>query len=110
MQERQKSTQTETFIEHSTQVQEYIVNMHGLHNAHYIRRHFPRAVTAPIPLFSSSAERRTHHDQLAARLRGTQKERKEKQAATKRKKKGDNILSREGGKGAVEQERATAQG
>lgn len=69
MQERIASGLEESFIVHSNASEEYIVNLHALHNAHLIHRHFPRHLTAPRPIYTSEEVRRAHHDELAGRLR-----------------------------------------
>ncbi|KAI0701827.1 hypothetical protein BC835DRAFT_1223341, partial [Cytidiella melzeri] len=71
IQERTDSGQTESHIEHRA-LDEYIVNLHALHNAHLIRRVIPRVLTAPIPLFPTTEARRSCHDGLAAELQAEQ--------------------------------------
>ncbi|KAI0683585.1 hypothetical protein BC835DRAFT_1409372 [Cytidiella melzeri] len=56
-QEQIDSGQTESHVEHCL-LDEYVVNLHALHNAHLIRRAIPRSLTAPIPLFPTSQARR----------------------------------------------------
>ncbi|THU81725.1 hypothetical protein K435DRAFT_823377 [Dendrothele bispora CBS 962.96] len=52
MQERVKSDQTESFIEHKP-VDRFLINLCAFHNSHLIRRILPRELTAPIPVFTN---------------------------------------------------------
>jgi hypothetical protein len=65
----------EAFIEHKP-LDIFLINTHAFHNAHLIRAILPRALTAPIPYI---VDRRTHHDQIAQKMRVTQES---KRAAT----------------------------
>ncbi|KAJ7778006.1 hypothetical protein DFH07DRAFT_697898, partial [Mycena maculata] len=47
-QERIITDCTELQINHTTEEQ-FILNMHGLHNAHLIHEVLPRTLTAPVP-------------------------------------------------------------
>ncbi|KAI0687110.1 hypothetical protein BC835DRAFT_1309299 [Cytidiella melzeri] len=69
--ERTDSGQTESHIEHRV-LDEYIVNLHALHNAHLIHRVIPRVLTAPIPLFPTTEARRSCHNELATKLQAKQ--------------------------------------
>lgn len=64
-QERLMSTQMQSTIKHSND-DDYIVNMHALHNAQLLRETLPRCLTAPIPY---TVDRKAKHDELAAKLR-----------------------------------------
>ncbi|THU93255.1 hypothetical protein K435DRAFT_670511, partial [Dendrothele bispora CBS 962.96] len=90
MQERVKSDQTESFIEHKP-VDRFLINLCAFHNSHLIRRILPRELTAPIPLF---ADRRREHNRCAEVLRhvvGKRKEQtKKKQEETARQKASDD--------------------
>lgn len=55
--------------------------MHALHNASLIRKLLPRTLTAPAPLF---ADRRARHYELAALLRVSQADKREKTEAKKK--------------------------
>ncbi|KAI0685823.1 hypothetical protein BC835DRAFT_1289282, partial [Cytidiella melzeri] len=83
-QERIDSGQTESHVEHCL-LDEYVVNLHALHNAHLIRRAIPRSLTAPIPLFPTSQARRACHDELAAKLQAKQNVKDSRAASQKRK-------------------------
>jgi len=65
VQERVESRVMETFIEHIP-LDSFVINTHAFHNAHLIRSILPRDLTAPIPY---TADRRSHHDQIAQKLR-----------------------------------------
>lgn len=65
VQERVESQVMETFIEHKP-LDSFVINTHAFHNAHLIRSILPRDLTAPIPY---AADRRSHHDQIAQKLR-----------------------------------------
>ncbi|KAI0309778.1 hypothetical protein OF83DRAFT_1179230 [Amylostereum chailletii] len=69
-QERMDSDRTETYIQHQP-LEEYIVNIHALHNCHLVRRLLPRALTQPLPLFEDEGKRREKHCELAAELHDT---------------------------------------
>jgi hypothetical protein len=77
LQERIESGLQEAFIEHADTTEEYIVNLHALHNAHLICRHFPRHLTAPLPIHASAAARLVAHNCLAEQLRQTLASREE---------------------------------
>ncbi|KAJ7477826.1 hypothetical protein B0H11DRAFT_1726278 [Mycena galericulata] len=79
-QERIVTDRTELQIIHSGE-QRYILNMHGLHNAHLIREVLPRLLTAPVRYLE---DRVASHHRFAAQLRqiGPAK-RAETQAKTK---------------------------
>ncbi|PPQ69579.1 hypothetical protein CVT24_001379, partial [Panaeolus cyanescens] len=77
--ERVEVSQTEVCIEHQA-VDEYLINTHALHNAHLLRDCLPHNLVAPIPF---RQDRRSYHDEIAARLRGTQLDKREA-AANKR--------------------------
>lgn len=55
--------------------------MYGLHNANLLRKAIPRSLTAPQPIYE---DRRSHHDQIAIKLRQNQAE-KRKRTQEKRK-------------------------
>ncbi|KAJ7444523.1 hypothetical protein B0H11DRAFT_1746826 [Mycena galericulata] len=79
-QERIVTDRTELQIIHSGE-QRYILNMHGLHNAHLIREVLPRLLTAPVPYLE---DRVASHHRFAAQLRQTgPAKRAETQAKTK---------------------------
>ncbi|KAI0030393.1 hypothetical protein K488DRAFT_54332 [Vararia minispora EC-137] len=72
VQERAQTSRFEAYIEHTQDTNipdEYIINLHALHNAHLIRRHLPRHLTIPNPLYSSSQARCAEHNKLANQLR-----------------------------------------
>ncbi|KAJ7115666.1 hypothetical protein C8R44DRAFT_880092 [Mycena epipterygia] len=64
-QERILTDITQGTVSHSD-TQRYILNMHGLHNAHLIRDVLPRELVAPIPYL---ADRVATHRRFAAQLR-----------------------------------------
>ena len=66
-QERIVTDRTELQVAHSRD-QRFILNMHGLHNAHLIREVLPRSLTAPTPYVQ---DRVTSHERFAAQLRET---------------------------------------
>ncbi|KAJ7104568.1 hypothetical protein C8R43DRAFT_1092216 [Mycena crocata] len=66
-QERIVTDRTEVQLKHSEE-QRFILNMHGLHNAHLIRDILPRSLTEPIPYLQ---DRATSHQRFAAQLRET---------------------------------------
>lgn len=71
---------TELQVSHCAE-QRFILNMHGLHNAHLIREILPRSLTAPTPYLP---DRAASHDRFAAELRETgPAKRAETQAKTK---------------------------
>ncbi|KAJ3982098.1 hypothetical protein F5890DRAFT_1416419 [Lentinula detonsa] len=66
--ERQERIETgipKKIIQHSD-CQQYIVNMHALHNSNLLRDTLPRYLTEPIPLVK---DRQQKHQELAAQLR-----------------------------------------
>ncbi|KAJ6537152.1 hypothetical protein B0H19DRAFT_962799, partial [Mycena capillaripes] len=83
MQERQESDTIIHSIVHKDDAR-FIINMHGFHNAGLLRKYLPVALTKPRPLFP---HRRQRHDELAANLAVTQKQKRtvtqEKAAATR---------------------------
>ncbi|KAJ7778812.1 hypothetical protein DFH07DRAFT_865489 [Mycena maculata] len=66
-QERIITDRTELQINHTTE-ERFILNMHGLHNAHLIREVLPRTLTAPVPYLP---DRVSSHRRFAAQLRET---------------------------------------
>lgn len=68
MQERVDSGLMEKVITHKA-VEQYMLNLHALHNAHLIRAILPRSLVAPIPYV---ADCQAHHNMIAKGLRGTQ--------------------------------------
>ncbi|KAJ7912613.1 hypothetical protein B0H13DRAFT_2232426 [Mycena leptocephala] len=87
MQERQQSDKIIHSIVHKDDTR-FIINLHGFHNAHLLRKYLGVALTKPRPLF---ADRRRRHDELSAILTVTQKAKRaatqEKAAATREKNK-----------------------
>ncbi|KAJ7140471.1 hypothetical protein C8R43DRAFT_1131421 [Mycena crocata] len=81
IQERVESDQTENYIVHEP-LDRFIINSHAFHNAHLLRAILPRALIAPIPLFT---DREAKHHELAAQLRETQTTQKAIAAEKKRK-------------------------
>lgn len=84
VQEHVESGVMETYIEHKP-LDVFLINTHAFHNAHLIRAILPRDLTAPIPY---AADRRSHHDQIAQKLRLAQDSKRAaaaKKAAEKRK-------------------------
>ncbi|KII84492.1 hypothetical protein PLICRDRAFT_179320 [Plicaturopsis crispa FD-325 SS-3] len=77
MQEREVTDRQIRLIAHSDD-DHFVLNMHALHNASLIRKLLPRTLTAPAPLF---ADRRARHYELAALLRISQADKREKTAA-----------------------------
>ncbi|KAJ7429669.1 hypothetical protein B0H11DRAFT_1766833 [Mycena galericulata] len=71
MQERMKSSLTESFIEHQP-LDKFVINTTALHNAHLLRRCLPRSVWAPVPFFDTPEQRLAKHHELAGELRTTQ--------------------------------------
>ena len=67
MQERRATANIDTYIEHKD-VDRWIINTLGFHNAHLIRQMLPRNLWAPIPLH---ADRQLKHTEFAAMLRKT---------------------------------------
>lgn len=78
MHERVDSGTTRDVILHSNLAQ-YVVNMHALHNAHLLREVMPRRLVEPIPIH---ADRQSYHRQRAATLRATQTAQDDPPAAT----------------------------
>jgi hypothetical protein len=74
---------------HST-AQQFILNLHALHNAHLIREVLPRSLTAPIPYLE---DRVASHARFAAQLRETGPA---KRAATKAKANATRQRNKEG--------------
>ncbi|KAH8100336.1 hypothetical protein BXZ70DRAFT_973011 [Cristinia sonorae] len=66
-QERQVTTRVQKLIEHSP-VQQFVLNMHALHNAELIRQTLPREMWAPKPYLP---DRLAKHRDIAAGLRVT---------------------------------------
>lgn len=64
-QERLQSRLTQKIRAHKDNSR-FILNTHGLHNAHLVRETLPRHLTAPKPCF---VDRRAKHHQFAAALR-----------------------------------------
>lgn len=87
MQEREESDTIIHSIVHKDDTR-FVINMHGFHNARLLRKFLPVALTKPRPLFP---DRRQRHDELAAILAVTQKQKRtatqEKAAATREKNK-----------------------
>jgi hypothetical protein len=88
-QERQESGVEEEFVMHNFDCAHFIINLHALHNMHFVRRFLPRPLTTPQPWIAES-DRKTSHDQMAARLRtdrakwkAKNKENRQKRAAEK---------------------------
>ncbi|KAJ7659002.1 hypothetical protein B0H17DRAFT_1163196 [Mycena rosella] len=93
-QERVVTNRTELQTAHSPE-QRFILNMHALHNAHFLREVLPRVLTAPI---SYLQDRVASHHRFAAQLRETgPAKRAETQAKTKatraKNKKGKDVLA-----------------
>ncbi|KAI9061285.1 hypothetical protein FKP32DRAFT_1654775 [Trametes sanguinea] len=70
MQERLASGVFEETIEHQAAVQQFIINMHSLHNPHLVRSILPRSLTAPI---QRHEDRVQAHSIVAAELRQIKK-------------------------------------
>ncbi|KAJ6569081.1 hypothetical protein B0H19DRAFT_1373408 [Mycena capillaripes] len=106
MQERQESDTLIHTIVHKDDVR-FIINMHGFHNAGLLRKYLPIALTKPRPLFP---HRRQRHDELAAVLAVTQKQKRaatqEKAAATREK----NKAAKAGGAGTLMTENIESSG
>ncbi|KAJ6527729.1 hypothetical protein B0H19DRAFT_1083820 [Mycena capillaripes] len=64
-QERSESRLTQKLTAH-TDDSRFLVNTHGLHNAHLVREALPRHLTAPKPCF---VDRHAKHSEFAAFLR-----------------------------------------
>ncbi|KAJ6463071.1 hypothetical protein DFH09DRAFT_1113674 [Mycena vulgaris] len=93
-QERIITDRTELQVIHSAE-QQFILNMHGLHNAHLIREVLPRALIALVPYLQ---DRCASHLRFATQLRQTEPARRaEIQAKTKatraKNKQGKDILA-----------------
>ena len=91
LRERVDSGITETYIEHKP-LDIYLINTHAFHNAHLIRAILPRDLTAPIPY---TTDRRSHHSQIAQKLRITQDSKRAAtalKAAEKKKAVGEKIV------------------
>ncbi|KAJ7073776.1 hypothetical protein C8F01DRAFT_1271598 [Mycena amicta] len=80
IQERIATSRTISLLEH-TDNEHFLVNMTALHNATLLRRVLPRALTVPRPIY---IDRRTHHSELAAVLRVSQKSRRAETQAKRR--------------------------
>lgn len=89
LQERIVTDRTELRMVHST-AQQFILNLHALHNAHLIREVLPRSLTAPIPYLE---DRVASHARFAAQLRETGPA---KRAATKAKANATRQRNKEG--------------
>ncbi|KAJ7434352.1 hypothetical protein FB451DRAFT_1063451 [Mycena latifolia] len=88
-QERLESKLTQKIVAHSDDSR-FLINMHGLHNAHLIRETLPRRLTEPTPYFS---DRPAKHIEFAEGLQVVGPERRAqaiaKGQATKAKNKQD---------------------
>lgn len=80
VQERVQTELTESAIEHKP-VDIFLINTHTFHNAHLIRAILPRNLTQPIPY---AANREAHHAEIAALLRNSQNEKRQKTAGKKK--------------------------
>lgn len=80
-QEHVLSGKTENFVEHKTEYDAYIINLHALHNAHLLRGVLPRELVRPLPF---AVDRISHHRNVIVTLQA-------KLAATLTKKKRKNI-------------------
>ncbi|KAJ7885706.1 hypothetical protein B0H14DRAFT_2338587 [Mycena olivaceomarginata] len=98
-QERSESRLTQKLTAHKDDSR-FLVNTHGLHNAHLVREALPRHLTAPKPCF---ADRRAKHSEFAAFLREVGPEKRAlgqaKGQATKAKRKQDKADKVSGAKG-----------
>lgn len=92
VQERIQTELTESSIEHKP-IDTFLINIHAFHNAHLIRAILPRNLIRPIP-YITVANCEAQHAEIAATLRNSQKEKREK-AAEKKKAAAD--LKRAGG-------------
>lgn len=72
MQERQETSRTTKLIAHADDGH-YIVNTHGLHNSHLLRKILPRDLIRPKPLHT---DRFAHHAEIAVGLRVSQAEKR----------------------------------
>ncbi|KAG8726373.1 hypothetical protein FRC12_023457 [Ceratobasidium sp. 428] len=79
-QEKNNTTIRRQAIEHNN-TRIYVVNMHALHNAHLIRRVFPRALVRPIPL----CEGKEREDFLEERANTYHQREEAKRVANKKK-------------------------
>ncbi|KAF7311326.1 hypothetical protein MKEN_01034300 [Mycena kentingensis (nom. inval.)] len=86
IQERVATTRTTSLLEHADD-DHFLVNTTALHNATLLRRVLPLTLTLPRPIYT---DRQSHHAQVAAALRVSQKTRRantqEKRKATLAKK------------------------
>ncbi|EIW73880.1 hypothetical protein CONPUDRAFT_25752, partial [Coniophora puteana RWD-64-598 SS2] len=76
-QERQETTRVVHAIQHSDDDQ-FILNLHALHNAGHIRKLLPRNLVAVKPLY---ADRKLHHCMAASKLRTDNAQKREKAQA-----------------------------
>ncbi|KAF8144720.1 hypothetical protein K438DRAFT_1910920 [Mycena galopus ATCC 62051] len=70
LQERQATKIQESFVEHDSNIKQFIINTASLHNPHFIRNVLPRTLVKPVPLWD---DRVLLHHQQAQRLRDSQK-------------------------------------
>ncbi|KAI0349085.1 hypothetical protein OH77DRAFT_1432380 [Trametes cingulata] len=86
-QERQDTEVREAGLVHNSESRLFLINTHALHNAALLRRHLPRSLLCPLPLYEDRPER---HRELATSLRVTEAlkraETQKKRAATRQKK------------------------
>lgn len=82
IQERIQTELTEPSIEHKPH-DIFLINLHAFHNAHLIRAVLPRNLTQPIP-YITVANREAQHAEIAATLRNSQKEKRQKAAEKKK--------------------------
>ncbi|KAJ7729213.1 hypothetical protein B0H14DRAFT_3617621 [Mycena olivaceomarginata] len=75
-QERTLTDRTELQITH-TEEQQFILNMHALHNGHRIRDILPRSLTAPVPYLQDRVATRAKNKQGKLGLASAQSERQQ---------------------------------
>jgi hypothetical protein len=82
VQEREDSSKSTKFIEHSTSWQQFLMNTFSMHSPHRIAERLPPALRGPISA-STPDERRAVRSALACGVREARQQKKEATAAKK---------------------------